>query len=43
MIKEGILMNPKVEFTFGLHIPADTPKGILAYKFSGIFALLSVL
>ena len=29
MIKEGVLMNPKVEVAFGLHISADTPEGIL--------------
>ena len=38
MIKEGVMMNPKVEVAFGLHISADTPEGILTYKPGGILA-----
>ena len=38
MIKEGVMTNPKVEVTFGLHISADTPEGILTYKSGGILA-----
>jgi len=32
MIKEGALDNPKVEATFGLHMAAGLPVGMLAYK-----------
>ena len=32
MIKEGALDNPKVEATFGLHMAAGLPVGVLAYK-----------
>ena len=32
MIKEGALDNPKVEATFGLHMAAGLPAGVLAYK-----------
>ncbi len=38
MIKEGVLMNPKVEVAFGLHISADTPEGMLTYKSGSILA-----
>ena len=38
MIEEGVLMNPKVEVAFGIHISANTPEGILTYKSGGILA-----
>ncbi len=38
MIKEGVLMNPKVDAIFGLHIGAGIDAGTIAYKPGGTMA-----
>lgn len=38
MVKEGILMNPKVDAIFGLHIGSGQPINTIAYKPKGMMA-----
>ena len=38
MVKEGVLLNPKVDAVFGLHIQSMRPLGTIGYKPGGIMA-----
>ena len=38
MVKEGVLLNPKVEAIFGLHLNAQTPVGQIKYRPGGTMA-----
>jgi amidohydrolase len=41
MVKEGVLVNPKVDAIFGLHINSQTEIGKIAYRSGGIMAAVS--
>jgi amidohydrolase len=43
MIKEGVLMNPKVDVVFGLHIQPWLPVGTLGYHSGGFMAAVDGL
>ena len=38
MVKEGVMKNPDIDVMFGLHVIANIPVGLLAYKPEGIMA-----
>ncbi len=38
MVKEGVMKNPDIEVMFGLHVIANIPVGLLAYKPGAIMA-----
>lgn len=41
MVKEGVMENPKVDATFGLHINSQTEVGKIGYKMGGYYASVS--
>jgi amidohydrolase len=43
MVKEGVLVNPKVDVVFGLHMQSLLPSGQLAYRSEGIMAAIDGL
>lgn len=40
MVKEGVMVNPKVDAVFGLHVFANVPAGVISYR-SGPFMAAS--
>ena len=43
MVKEGVMENPKVDVTFGLHINSQTEVGKIGYKPGGYYASVNDL
>jgi len=43
MVKEGVLLNPKVDAIFGLHINSQTPVGDITYRLGGTMAAVNDL